>query len=350
MGMLRRIADVDTMDQLWALAQAAGDGSRRCPACERPMKAAAIPTGTGSLPLDVCIRCYFVWFAAGEFEALPPPRKSPKTAEHGLPLEARLMLAKLEVENLDHHPGLELPPDAPPPEGWKAIPAFFGLPVQEDSAPLVRQPWGAWMLGGTVAMFSLLALLDLRDVARDFGLVPTELWRYGGLTLLTSFFLHGSLPHLAGNVYFLIAFGDDVEDYLGTTAFLLLLAAATVSGGLVHKLFHANAAVPLIGASAAISGMLTCYGLQFPRARIDLLLRLPQLFLMRWISLRAWAFVLVWIVLQGVGAWRQTGPFIQVSLLAHLGGAAAGFLFWFFWPAHRAPALDNAPASSEPQN
>ena len=301
------------------------------------MSPVTFPAGAALLRLDVCTNCYFVWFDPGEFEALPPAPPSQDAAERNLPLEARLLLAKMDVEALDTHPHLELPPSDPPPEGWMAIPAFFGLPVQEDSRPLVRQPWGTWTLAGAVALFSLLAFLDLSDVARDFGLVPSELGRYGGLTLLTSFFLHGSLAHLAGNLYFLVAFGDDVEDYLGTTAFLLLLALANAAGGVLHALVHASSAVPLIGSSAAISGMLTCYGLQFPRARIGVLMRLPQLFFLRWINLRAWVYVLVWIVLQAIGAWRQAGEYTLVSPLAHLGGVGAGFLFWFFWPANGSP-------------
>ncbi|MBI3933059.1 MAG: rhomboid family intramembrane serine protease [Acidobacteria bacterium] len=346
-GTLRRSASRQLVDHLWELARSTtADGPRRCPACERPMKTVTLPLAASSTEIDVCTRCYFVWFDAAEFEAMPPPRTSGGEAEQKLPLEARLMLAKMDVEALDTRPDFELPPSDPPPEGWKAVPAFFGLPVKQESHALAQLPQATWMLAVTIAIFSGLALLNLDEVVADFGLIPTQLWRYGGLTLLTTFFLHGSLPQLAGNLYFLLTFGDDVEDYLGTGRFLLVLLLASLAGSALHVAVHLDSSTPLIGASSAISGILTCYGLQYPRARIGFLVRLPSIFFMRWVNLRAWVYVLFWIVLQAIGSVRQAGEITQVSLWAHLGGVAVGFLFWFLWPGHRGPAADRAATAS----
>jgi membrane associated rhomboid family serine protease len=339
--MLRRAADSRLIDQLWEGARSAtADGPHKCPACERSMKTVSIGAGSGSTELEVCLRCYFVWFDAEEFEAMPP-RAIRDTDDSKLPLEARLMLAKADVEALDPRPGFELPPSDPPPEGWKAVPAFFGLPVKQESNPLANLPLGTWMLTGIIALFGGIALLDVDEVTADFGLIPSELWRYGGLTLLTSFFLHGSLPQLAGNLYFLLTFGDDVEDYLGTERFLTVLLLASLAGSLLHVSFHADSSIPLIGASSAISGILTCYGFQFPRARIGFLFRLPRLFYLRWINLRAWVYVLIWIVLQTIGGLRQAEGLTQVSAWAHIGGVAVGFLFWFLWPGNSQPDTDH---------
>jgi membrane associated rhomboid family serine protease len=128
---------------------------------------------------------------------------------------------------------------------------------------------------------------------------------------------------------------------LGQTRFLLVLLVSSVTGSLLHALLHPHSLVPLIGASGAISGMLVCYGLQFPMARIGFLIRLPSVFFMRWVNLPAWAYVLFWIALQAIGVFRQAAGITQVSLAAHLGGAATGFLFWFFLPESRAPATDS---------
>jgi membrane associated rhomboid family serine protease len=64
---------------------------------------------------------------------------------------------------------------------------------------------------------------------------------------------------------------------------------------------------------------------------------------MRWVNLPAWAYVLFWIALQAIGVFRQAAGITQVSLAAHLGGAATGFLFWFFLPESRPPASASAP-------
>jgi membrane associated rhomboid family serine protease/Zn-finger nucleic acid-binding protein len=336
-GVLRRTANRNLADQFWMQARAtAADGPRRCPACERPMKTVALPVDGRPLELDLCLRCYLIWFDPQEFETFPP-RSTEGPEQEKLPLEARLMLAKVDVEALDMHPDFELPPSDPPPEGWKSVPAMFGLPVKNESQPLARPPLATWLIAGTIAILGGLALLDLNEVVPDFGLIPAQPWRDQGLTFLTSFLLHGSLPQLAGNVYFLLTFGDDVEEYLGTERFLIVLLLASLGGSALHIWLHPHSYAPLVGASSALSGILTCYALQFPFARIGFLLRVPGTFLTRWVNFRAWVYVLLWIGLQTIGAFRQTGDYTQVSLAAHLGGVAVGFLTWFLLPAARPP-------------
>jgi membrane associated rhomboid family serine protease len=245
-------------------------------------------------------------------------------------MEARLLLAKYEVEALDLHPDFKID-SPPPPQGWKAIPAFLGMPVQEESGSLAHLPLATWAIGGSVFLLGVIALLvDLEAVVADFGLVSLQAGRYGGLSLLTSFFLHGSWPHLLTSLYFLLVFGDDVEDYMGQNSYLLLLAAATVAGGALHVALNPQSNTPLMGAGAGISGLLTFYGLQYPRARIGLLLRFPIMFF-RWIQLPAWLYVLLWTALQSLGALNPVEGITQVSLFAHLGGVGAGLVFWLLW-------------------
>ncbi|MFP6903878.1 MAG: rhomboid family intramembrane serine protease, partial [Verrucomicrobiota bacterium] len=90
----------------------------------------------------------------------------------------------------------------------------------------------------------------LESAARQFGLVPAEMGRYGGLTFLTYFFLHGGLPHLFTNMYGLLVLGDNVEDRLGKGRFILLLFCASVVGGLCHALGNPGSTIPYVGANA----------------------------------------------------------------------------------------------------
>ena len=346
LGMLRRTAGEHVASELWALAgDSANEGKRRCPACEHSMRVISVPAAGSALQLDVCTRCYFVWFDPKEFESLPAAQ-SLAGKENALPLEARLMLAKVDVEALDPRPDFRLPESTPPEEAWKAIPAFFGLPVEQESRVLAHLPRATLVLASAVMLVSLFAFADLRNVVESFGLIPAEMGRYWGLTLLTPFFLHGSLAPLAVNLYYLVAFGDDVEDYLGTGRFLVVLLLSTLAGNVAYALANQGSTIPLIGASGGISGLLTCYALQFPRARIALLLRIPYLYFMRWVQLRAWVYVLLWVALQAIGALRPVEGVTQVSFFAHLGGAAVGFLFWFLWPGERKPAADGGATAS----
>lgn len=88
------------------------------------------------------------------------------------------------------------------------------------------------------------------------------------LSLLTCMFLHGSILHLAGNLLFLWVFGNNVEDRLGSSTFLLLYLVGGVLATLGFVAFNAQAAVPLIGASGAIAAAMGAYLVLFPRARI----------------------------------------------------------------------------------
>ena len=124
--------------------------------------------------------------------------------------------------------------DAEPDREWKTIPALFGLPVELESASASRVPIATYALSGLIAAVSLSAFLwahlGRQNVAAQFGLVPALWGRDFGLTLVTSFFLHGGLFHLASNLYFLLIFGGPVEAFLGPKRWLALMAAAALLG------------------------------------------------------------------------------------------------------------------------
>ena len=113
-----------------------------------------------------------------------------------------------------------------------------------------------------------------------------------------------------------------MEDDLGPGRFLLLLAAAHLAGSIAHGAFDPRSAMPCVGASAGISGVLAYYALAFPHARIGLLFW----FLWRWLRLGAIWMLLLYALLQLLGAWRQVAGASHVSYLAHLGGMGVGAL------------------------
>ena len=162
--------------------------------------------------VDVCQHWHVIWFDAHEVDTLVPREPEPVAPE--LPQKARDMLAIAEVERLSKQaegPDLD---SAAPEESWKQIVAFLGMPVEFDAPEEQRRPWATWLLSAAIICASLLAFLNLREVVQRFGLIPAEATRLGGLTFVTSFFLHAGIIHLAGNMYFLLAFGHAVEDFL----------------------------------------------------------------------------------------------------------------------------------------
>src|SRR5205823_8849204 len=101
------------------------------------------------------------------------------------------------------------------------------------------------------------------------GLGPTPIPIY--LTLLTAMFMHGGLAHIAGNMWFLWIFGDNVEDDLGHGRYLIFYIVCGVLASLAHVALNASgdsALVPSLGASGAISGVLGAYIMLHPQRRV----------------------------------------------------------------------------------
>ena len=204
-------------------------------------------------------------------------------------------------------------------------------------------PWMTWAVAVIIALISVAAFDSLNSAVQRFGLIPNQAGRYYGLTFLTSFFLHGSVWHLVGNLYFLVMFGRAVERDVGPWRWLLLLFAADQLGNLLDITFDPRGYLPMIGASGGISGVLAYYALKFPNARLGIPIRV--FYYLQWIDLPAWMCFVIWIGFQIWGAAHQLGGFGDVASLSHLGGLVAGFIFWLVWKdvPSRSPIAPGAP-------
>jgi len=84
------------------------------------------------------------------------------------------------------------------------------------------------------------------------------------LSALTSMFLHANVLHLAGNMWFLWIFGDNVEDHFGHALFAVVYVLAGVAGTIGFVVLRPDEVTPLIGASGAIAGVLGAYLVLYP--------------------------------------------------------------------------------------
>ncbi len=147
--------------------------------------------------------------------------------------------------------------------------------------------------------------------------IPYPFWT----TLLTSMFLHGGWGHLGGNMLFLWIFGDNIEHRIGHLRFLFFYLVCGLAAGIAHILFNSGSAIPTVGASGAISGVLGGYLLLFPRNRV---------YVLTWGGVAAVPAMLMlglWILMQflnGFGAVARTPETGGVAYLAHIGGFVAG--------------------------
>lgn len=295
-------------------------GDCACPFCARPMR--LFHSDAPALELDACRTCGAVWFDPQEFDVVP---EGAVASVHEIQMHGIENIATHRLEQLKQVDQTANEPD----ENWKWIPAMFGFPVESEIQSLRRQPFFTWSLGILIVLISGLAFRDLEAAVTSLGFIPAEAWRYGGVTTLTSFFLHGGAFHLLGNLYFLLIFGDNVEDFLGRRRYGLLLLAATLAGDLVHWFADPRSTTPCVGASGGISGLIVFYALQFPKARLGFLFRYFYRF--QWVSIPAWAALGLWLLLQAFGVFQQRQGLSNVAATAHLGGAALGFVFWLWW-------------------
>jgi len=154
----------------------------------------------------------------------------------------------------------------------------------------------------------------------DLG--PGATCRVGGLgagSVLTSMFMHGGWMHLIGNMWFLWVFGNNIEDSMGHVRYLVFYLLTGVLASAAHIVTDPGSAIPTVGASGAISGIMGAYIVLYPKVRV------LTLVIIRVIPLPAWVMLAYWFILQVLGggaAMAEGGG--GVAFWAHVGGFVAG--------------------------
>ena len=213
------------------------------------------------------------------------------------------------------------------------------IPIR-DTIPPRHVPWVTrTLLVANVAAFivevrqgeALERLLYHYGVVPGYWAISTSSdflgWPQLFLALLTSQFLHGGLFHLGSNMLYLWIFGDNVEDRLGPGRFLLLYLGSGVAAAVAQIIATPHSAVPMVGASGAIAGVLGSYFLMFPSARVVTLV--PLGWFVETIELPAFVFLGLWFLLQwlhGVTTIGQVADVGGVAFWAHVGGFVSGMM------------------------
>jgi len=183
-------------------------------------------------------------------------------------------------------------------------------------------------------------------------------------TFVTYAFIHGDLTHLGVNAVWFLAFGSAVARRFGAIRFLVFFAVTAAAGAAVHLAVHFGEFVPMVGASAAISGFMAAairfafqdggplalwrahetHAYHVPAAPLREALSHPSIL----------AFLLVWFGLNlvlGLGSLSLPGEEQPVAWQAHIGGFLAGLLLfpWFdpVAPAGRWDGSDHAEESTK---
>jgi membrane associated rhomboid family serine protease len=332
-AQLRHFADDEFIKDLWNHSRFAVLSARACPSCAEHMALVS----ESDLEAEVCRRCHIVWLDRYEWDDVPRQEiEHPPPAP--LPDEAAEIMAAAELEAVKRRaePG-GLTPVAAPEHWWQWILGFLGFPLREGPSAN-HIPAVTWSVAALMIVVSVMGFRDVEETVQNLGLIPADPARLGGMTLLTSFLVHGSWFHLLGNLYFLMILGHHVEYRVGPWRTLAVIAAAALAGDLAHAVLDPRPEIPLVGASAGIFGLLAFYAIAFRDTgfRLFIFLLFPPI--MRWVRLPALAFFSLYMFFQVLGAWYQLGGWSDVSSLAHIGGALAGVIaFWGWREAARHP-------------
>jgi membrane associated rhomboid family serine protease len=140
--------------------------------------------------------------------------------------------------------------------------------------------------------------------------------------VLASMFLHAGIFHIAGNMLFLWVFGNNVEDYLGTGRYIVFYLLGGVAASFAHIVTHSDDAIPTVGASGAVAGIMGAYLVLFPRARVNVLV--PIFFFFTVIQMSAFAVLGLWFLYQFLIAAQEAAGVNEVAWMAHVGGFVFG--------------------------
>jgi len=145
--------------------------------------------------------------------------------------------------------------------------------------------------------------------------------------LFTSQFLHAGWAHVLSNMLYLWIFGDNVEDRLGHGRFLAFYLFAGAAAAIMQMLFNPFSAVPMVGASGAISGVMGAYFVLYPHSRVltfvfFFLVEIPAIFFL--------GIYFVMQLLSGVGSLAASNAAGGgTAFWAHVGGFVVGAAIGF---------------------
>ena len=229
------------------------------------------------------------------------------------------------------------------------------FPIRDDN-PQILTPYATFL----IVALNIAAWVLLQGMGSDpalagsvckFGLIPGELTQMvpagtrlpigpesvcvlsdsgSWHTTITSMFMHGGWMHIIGNMCFLWIFGGNVEDAMGPARFAAFYLLCGLAATTIQVASNPDSAVPMVGASGAIGGVMGAYVLLYPRVHVHMLF----IFVIYVTTFAVPAFLMLgyWFlvqVLSGVASYGAEGG--GVAFWAHIGGFVAGGILMFIF-------------------
>lgn len=216
------------------------------------------------------------------------------------------------------------------------------IPIR-DNIPNKRTPYVSWgIIAICIAIFVTMKLLPYetqRQLVYQYGMMPIRYsnpqWAVafglppdGYLSFLSSLFIHSDWFHITANMWFIWIFAHNIEDKMGHARFLIFYLLCGLLATYAQWSFDPELAIPVVGASGAIAGVLGAYFFISPYARV--VIWLPILFLPIFFEIPAIAFLGFWAIIQFQNATSSIifeGVTVNVAWWSHIGGFLAGAFF-----------------------
>jgi len=222
------------------------------------------------------------------------------------------------------------------------------FPIGDDNSEITVTPYVNYLfIGINILVFVLLQQLGSNDeFSYAFSLVPREVTTGVDLqgvipvtnaagqvlgeiqhfatplpvyfNFLSSMFMHGDIMHIFGNMLFLWIFGDNLENLLGHIRFAAFYIVCGFAAALAQVVMEPSSAIPMLGASGAISGVLGGYLVLFPQRQVRALIFNFLTTVPAFVALGLW---IGYQILLGFLAPAGQGG---VAYAAHIGGFIAG--------------------------
>jgi len=222
------------------------------------------------------------------------------------------------------------------------------FPIGDDNSEITITPFVNYLfIGINVLVFVLLQQIGSNDAfSYAFSLVPREVTTGVDLTgvipvtnaagqvlgeiqhhqtplpvyfnFLSSMFMHGDIMHIFGNMLFLFIFGDNLENLLGHIRFAVFYLVCGIAAALAQVVMDPGSAIPMLGASGAISGVLGGYLVLFPQRQVRAIIFNFLTTVPAFVALGLWIgyqLLLGFLTPSGQGG---------VAYAAHIGGFIAG--------------------------
>ncbi|MDO8880813.1 MAG: rhomboid family intramembrane serine protease [Coriobacteriia bacterium] len=208
------------------------------------------------------------------------------------------------------------------------------IPIRDEN-PTRRFPWLTMLfivVNGAVFAYELsLGPVALQEFWMRWSVVPTRLLAdpfspAEMITPVTAMFMHAGWVHVIGNMLYLWIFGNNIEDRFGPLGFGMFYLVCGLAATAAQTLASPESALPMLGASGAVAGVLGAYLLLYPGATVITVI--PIFIFIEVARIPAFLVIGFWFILQLGSGLASLGTTTAeaggVAWFAHIGGFVAG--------------------------